>query len=151
MRDQSREMDVCNNRKARFNYTVLDTIECGIVLYGPEVKSLRQHLASLDGSYAVVRDGEVWMVGCHIEEYKNGKNAPHPPKRDRKLMIQKRQIGKFAEEAKIRGQTLVPLRIYFSGGWAKVELALCQGKQTHDKRASIKDRDMKRAAQRGGE
>jgi len=135
---------VCQNRKARFEYEILETIEAGIVLKGTEIKSVRQHHVSLDGSFAIVHNGEVTLVNCNIEPYKQGNIHNHEPKRQRRLLLHKSEIKKFAEKAKIKGFTLVPLSIYLKDGKAKVELAVCRGKQLHDKRQSLKDRDAKR-------
>lgn len=137
-------MDVCNNRKARYDYHILDSVEAGIVLQGTEVKALRDKNASLEGSYAIIRDGEVWMIGSHIEEYSHGNHHNHNPKRERKLMVKRHDIKKLLAEIRVKGKTLVPLRIYFSGRWAKVELALAQGKQTHDKRQALKEREQRK-------
>ena len=115
---------VCQNRKARFEYEIIDTLEVGIVLFGTEVKSLRNNLASLDGSYAIIEDGQIILVGCHIEPYSHGNIHNHNPKRNKTLLLHKREIKKFAEKAKIKGYTLVPLSLYFNKGKAKVELAI---------------------------
>jgi len=135
---------VCQNRKARFEYEILETLEAGIVLKGTEIKSVRQHHVSLDGSFAIVQDGQVTLVGCNIEPYKQGNIHNHEPKRQRRLLLHKSEIKKFAEKAKVKGFTLVPLSMYLSGGKAKLELAICRGKQLHDKRQTLKDRDAKR-------
>lgn len=135
---------VCQNRKARFEYEVLETLEAGIVLKGTEIKSVRQHHVSLDGAFAVVANGEVTLVNCNIEPYKQGNIHNHEPKRQRRLLLNKSEIAKFAEKAKTKGFTLVPLSMYIKNGKAKVELAVCRGKQIHDKRQSIKDRDLSR-------
>lgn len=135
---------VCQNRKARFEYEILETLEAGIVLKGTEIKSVRQHHVSLDGSFAIVQDGQVTLVGCNIEPYKQGNIHNHEPKRQRRLLLHKSEIAKFALKAKVKGFTLVPLSMYLSGGRAKVELAVCRGKQLHDKRQTLKDRDAKR-------
>ena len=132
---------VCQNRKARFEYEVIETIEAGIVLSGTEIKSVRQHHVSLDGAFAVVSKGEVALVNCNIEPYKQGNVFNHEPKRQRRLLLHKSEINKFAEKAKIKGFTLVPLSMYLKNGLAKIELAICRGKQLHDKRQTIKDRD----------
>lgn len=137
-------MEICNNRKARYEYHVLDTVEAGIVLQGTEVKSCREGHVQLDGSYAVVRNGEVWLVGSNIEEYTFGNRLNHKPKRDRKLLLKKQEIQKFADQAEMKGFTLIPLKMYFSEGRAKVELAVCKGKQLHDKRESLKKKDQER-------
>jgi len=136
------EKTICQNRKAWHEYTVLDTIEAGIVLKGTEIKSIRDHKISLDGSYAKVENGEVWLIGCNIDEYNHSSpSLNHEPKRKRKLLLHKREIDKFAEKAEQIGHTLVPLKVYLSKGKAKVELAVCKGRQLHDKRQALKDRD----------
>ncbi|RDJ35426.1 MAG: SsrA-binding protein SmpB [Crenarchaeota archaeon] len=141
---------LCQNRKARHDYQILDTVEAGIVLIGCEVKSLLDHKASLDGSYAIVEDGEVWLVNSHIDEYKNkSTHVQHEPKRRRKLLLKKREIHKFAEQAKQKGHTLVPLSFYLNNGKVKVNLAVAKGKQLHDKREALKKRDAEREMQNG--
>jgi len=135
---------VCQNRKARFEYEVLETLEAGIVLKGTEIKSVKQHHVSLDGAFAVVANGEVTLVNCNIEPYKQGNINNHEPKRQRRLLLNKSEIAKFAETAKIKGFTIVPMSMYIKNGKAKVELTVCRGKQLHDKRQSIKDRDLSR-------
>lgn len=135
---------ICQNKKARFEYEILEVLEAGIVLKGTEIKSIRQFGVSLDGAFAVVMDGQVTLVGCHIDPYKQGNINNHEPKRQRKLLLNKAEINKFAEKAKVKGFTLIPLSIYLKEGKAKVELAICRGKQLHDKRQSLKDRDAKR-------
>lgn len=135
---------VCKNRKAYHNYEVLDTIEAGIVLRGSEIKSVRQAKASLDGSYAVVQDGQLTLVGCNIDQYKEANVHNHEPKRNRRLLLHKREIKKFAEKAQEKGFSIIPLAIYLTKGRAKIELAICKGKQLHDKRRAIKDRDIAR-------
>lgn len=134
----------CQNRKARFEYEILDTIEAGIVLQGTEIKSIRQSHVTLDGSYAIVQDGQLILVGCNIEQYSHGNIHNHQPKRNRVLLLHKQEIRKFAEKAKVKGLTLIPLSVYLEKGIAKLELAVCRGKQLHDKRQSIKDRDNSR-------
>jgi SsrA-binding protein len=136
---------VADNRKARFNYEILDTLECGIQLVGSEVKSLRDGKLSLEESYARVRDNEVWLVGADIAEYKQASIWNHDPKRPRKLLMRSEQRRKFANQAHEKGLTLVPLRVYFNErGLAKVLLGLCRGKKLHDKRESLKKADAKR-------
>jgi len=138
------EKTICQNRKAWHEYYVLDTIETGIVLKGTEIKSIRDHKVSLDGSYAKMENGEVWLIGCSIEEYSHGSHDNHEHKRRRKLLLHKNEIRKFAEKAEQIGHTLVPLKLYLSKGKAKIELAVCKGKQLHDKRQAMKERDTKR-------
>ena len=138
------ERSIAENRKARHKFNVLDTLECGIVLVGSEVKSLRNGRLSLDEAYGRVRNDEVWLVGSDIAEYNEASRMNHDPKRPRKLLLHRREIRKFANKAHEKGLTLVPLKMYFKNGRAKVLLGLCQGKKMHDKRATVKDRDWKR-------
>jgi SsrA-binding protein len=145
---------VADNRKARFNYEILDSLECGIQLQGSEVKSLRNGKLSLEEAYARVKDGEVWLVGADIAEYPQATLWNHLPKRPRKLLMKREQIRKFADKAHEKGLTLVPLKVYFTQrGVAKVLLGLCKGKKLHDKRESLKraesQRDIARAMRRG--
>lgn len=135
---------ICQNRKAHYEYEVVDSIEAGIVLQGTEIKSVWNRHVSLDGSFAVVLNGEVTLVNCHIEPYAQGNRYNHEPKRQRKLLLHKSEITKFAEKSKIKGFTLIPLSMYLSKGKAKIQLAVCRGKQIHDKRRAIKDRDAER-------
>ncbi len=140
---------ISENRKARHNYEILDRMECGIVLTGSEVKSLREGRISLEESYARVRDGEVWLLGCDIPQYPLAGFWNHEPKRPRKLLMHRREIRKFAATAKEKGLTLVPLKLYFNErGRAKVLLGLCRGKKLHDKRESLKKADTQREISR---
>ncbi len=145
---------VADNRKARFNYEILDSLECGIQLQGSEVKSLRNGKLSLEEAYGRVKDGEVWLVGADIAEYPQATLWNHLPKRPRKLLMKREQIRKFADKAHEKGLTLVPLKVYFTArGVAKVLLGLCKGKKLHDKRQTLKkaesQRDIARAMRRG--
>jgi SsrA-binding protein len=140
-----------SNRKARHEYTVLEAMEAGIALQGTEVKALRQGLGNLQDSYALIRNGEVWLVGAHISPYEQGSYANHNPTRDRRLLLHAKEIRKLIGKTKEKGLTLVPLKLYLKGRNIKVELALARGKQLHDKRAAIKERDVKRAIMRGEE
>jgi len=135
---------VTQNRKAKHRFTVLDALECGIVLVGSEVKSLRNGQISIDEAYGRVRDGEVWLVGCDIPEYTEANRFNHSPKRPRKLLMHRREIRNFAMQAYEKGLTLVPLRVYFKAGQAKVLLGLCRGKELHDKRQAMKTAEAKR-------
>jgi SsrA-binding protein len=136
---------VAENRRARFDYHVEDVFEAGLVLKGTEVKALRAGEASIAESYAEVRDGEVWLVNANIPEYSHGNRLNHEPRRPRKLLLHAREVNRLLGAVERKGMTLVPLSIYFNRtGRAKVELALAKGKQTHDKRAAIKERDWKR-------
>ena len=146
--DDKNERVIAENRKARHNYHVLDTLECGIALTGSEVKSLRSGGLSLDEAYGRVDDGEVWLVGANIAEYRFSHALNHEPKRRRKLLMHRREVRKFAGQAFEKGLTLVPLKMYFKEGRAKVLLGICKGKQKHDKRESIKRRETKREIDR---
>jgi SsrA-binding protein len=140
---------ICRNKRAYHDYQISDTLECGIVLKGTEVKSLRDGSTSLEDAYAKIDSGEVWLIGSDIPEYAMGNKLNHKPKRPRKLLLHRREIAKFAGKASQRGFTLVPLRLYFKNGRAKVELGVARGKQTHDKRQDQKkaeaQRDIRRA------
>ncbi|MEE4201812.1 SsrA-binding protein SmpB [Erythrobacter sp.] len=136
---------VAENRRARFDYHIDEKFEAGLALQGTEVKALRAGEASIAESYAEVRDGEVWLINSNIPEYSHGNRQNHEPRRPRKLLLHTREIGKLFGAVERKGMTLVPLSIYFNRqGRAKVELALAKGKQAHDKRQTIKDRDWKR-------
>ena len=139
---------ICRNKRALHEYEVFDTLECGLVLTGTEVKSLRDGSASLEDAYAKVEDGEVWLIGSDIPEYTMGNRMNHKPKRPRKLLLHRREIDKFAGKASQRGFTLVPLRLYFKNGRAKVELGVARGKQAHDKRQDLKKADAQREIRR---
>ncbi len=140
---------VAENRKARHKFEVLETLECGLMLMGSEVKSLRSGKVSLNEAYGRVRDGEVWLVGCDIPEYPQATLWNHAPKRPRKLLLHKRQVHKFADQAHEKGLTLVPLQIYFNQrGIAKLLMGLCRGRKLHDKREVLKKADIKRDIQR---
>ena len=140
--------DVASNRAASHRFNLLDKIECGILLRGTEVKSLRTGGAQLKDAYATVRDGEVWLHHVHIPPYPPAYHDNHAPERDRKLLLHRREIERLLARTRERGLTLVPTRIYFRGPRAKVELALAQGKDRFDKREAIKRREMTRDAQR---
>jgi SsrA-binding protein len=140
--------NITRNKRAFHEYLIQDKLECGIALTGTEVKSLRAGHASLEDAYARLQDGEVWLIGCDIPEYEMGNVYNHKPKRPRKLLLHRREIAKFVGKASQRGFTLVPLRMYFKRGLAKVEIAVAKGKQTHDKRQALKDADAKRDIRR---
>ena len=136
---------VAENRKARFNYAIEDSIEAGVALTGTEVKSIRTGKATIAESYADARDGEIWLVNANIPEYLQANRFNHAPKRPRKLLLHKRQVNKLIGAVEREGMTLVPLKLYFNEqGRAKVELALAKGKKLHDKRESEKKRDWSR-------
>lgn len=142
--------DVATNRQASYRYNLLDRFEAGLVLTGTEVKSLRESGAQLKDSYAVVRDGEVWLIGLYIAPYGPASRENHDPERPRKLLLHRYEIERLVGRTKERGLTLVPTRIYFAGprSRAKIEIALARGKDIFDKRESIKKREMARDVQR---
>jgi SsrA-binding protein len=135
---------VASNRKARHDYQILETIECGIVLTGDEVKSLRGGRASLTEAYARVRDGEVWLEGMHVPPYEQGDPRRHLPTRPRKLLLHRREIDKLMALQREQRLALVPLRVYFAHGMAKVEIGVGRGKREHEKRRSIAKREQER-------
>jgi SsrA-binding protein len=136
------------NRRARFDYDIVDQIEAGLVLTGTEVKSLRAGKASLAEAFATIRRGEAWLVQAHIPEYEFGNRANHDPTRQRKLLLHRDQIARLAEFTREQGRTLVPIRLYWKDGRAKVLLGLARGKAQHDKRAAIAERDADRQMRR---
>jgi SsrA-binding protein len=139
---------IAENRRARHDYHLLDRFEAGLALTGTEVKSLREGRASLQRAFGDVRGGELWLVGAHIPEYAQGNIANHDPDRDRKLLLHKREISSLIGKVQERGLTLVPTRLYWRNGRAKVELALARGKEARDKRRDIADRDARRQIER---
>jgi SsrA-binding protein len=139
---------IVDNRRARHDYHFLEKIEAGLVLTGTEVKSLRDGRASLAQAYADVRDGEAWLVGAHISVYEAGNIANHDPDRDRKLLLHRREVDTLDSKVRERGLTLVPTRLYFRDGRAKVELALARGKELRDKRRDIARREAARDVER---
>jgi SsrA-binding protein len=139
---------IASNRKARHDYTILDTYEAGIALTGTEVKSLRAGRASLVDAYGQVKDGEIWLYGLHIPEYAQGTWTNHEPRRTRKLLLHAAEIDKLVGKVKESGLTLVPLSLYFADGWAKVELGLARGKRSYDKRQDMARRDADREISR---
>lgn len=139
---------VASNRKARHDYLIEDTYECGISLWGTEVKALRLGKASLVDGWAQIVDGEMWMESVHIPEYTQGTWTNHATRRKRKLLLHKSEIVKISHRIKDGGYTLVPLQIYFLDGRAKVELAIAKGKKDYDKRQTLKEREDKREADR---
>jgi SsrA-binding protein len=140
--------DVATNRYASYRYDLLDKLECGVVLQGTEVKSLRAGSAQLKDGYANIRDGELWLYNVHIPPYGPASRDNHDPERPRKLLAHKREIERLVVKVHERGLTLVPTRVYFSGPRAKVEIALARGKDRFDKRESIKARDQRRDVER---
>lgn len=148
MPKETGEKVVATNRKARHDYTIEDTYEAGLVLSGTEVKSLRMGRASLVDGYGFIDRGEAWLDAVHIPEYTQGTWTNHPPRRKRKMLLHKAQIIKISQKVKEGGYTLVPLRIYFLDGRAKVELAVAKGKKEYDKRHALRERQDKREADR---
>jgi SsrA-binding protein len=140
--------DVASNRQASHRYHLLERWEAGLVLQGTEVKALRDGKAQIKDGYASVRDGEVWLHNVHIPPYGPASRENHEPERPRKLLMHKREIDRLIGKTREKGLTLVPTRLYFSGGRAKVEIALAKGKDVGDKRQSIKEREMKREMER---
>ena len=144
---------IATHRRARFEYEILERFEAGIALLGPEVKSLRAGKANLSEAYAIVRRGEVYLVGAHISPYAQAGRANPEPTRERKLLLHRREINRLMGKVQERGLTLVPLRMYWKDGRAKVEIALARGKRAHDKRETIRrretDRELARARRRG--
>ncbi len=139
---------VCENRKARHNYFLEDKYEAGMVLTGTEVKSMRDGKANLMDSYAVFKGGELWLLNANISGYAQGNRANHEPLRTRKLLLHRAELSKLWGKMETKGYSLVPLKLYFKRGKAKVEVALARGKKSHDKRDSIKEREMKREDQK---
>ncbi len=148
MAKETEEKNITVNRNARHEYTILQTYEAGIVLQGTEVKSLRQGKANLVDSYANLKDGEVWLYSAHISVYEQGNINNHEPTRTRKLLLNKSEIKKLIGKVKEKGLTLIPLRLYFSNGRVKVELALAKGKKVYDKREAIAKKDTQRDQER---
>ena len=147
VKEQGRKV-IASNRKARHDYTVLDTYEAGIALQGTEVKSLRAGRASLVDAFATVDDGEVWLRNLHIPEYHHGSWTNHAPRRNRKLLLHRKQIDTLVGKIRDGNLTLVPLSLYFSDGKVKCELALARGKKSYDKRSDLAKRDADREIQR---
>jgi SsrA-binding protein len=142
-REKGRKV-VASNRKARHDYAILDTYEAGVALTGTEVKSLRAGRASLVDAFAQERDGEIYLHGMHIPEYAQGTWTNHEPRRTRKLLLNRLEINRLIGKLKESGLTLVPLSLYFSDGWAKVEVGLAKGKKSYDKRQDLAKRDAER-------
>ncbi len=143
------ERVVAENRKARHEYEIIDTLECGIALVGSEVKSLRAGRMSLDEAYGRVEGDEAWLLGCDIPEYEKANQLNHKPKRQRKLLLHRREIRKFAGQAFEKGLTLVPLKMYFTNGRVKVLMGIGRGRKLHDKRQKLKDDSARREIAQG--
>jgi len=148
MAGKTAEKVIAENRRARHEYHLLERVEAGLALRGSEVKSLRQGHAVLQRAYADPREGELWLVGLHIPPYEQASVEPHDPDRDRKLLLHRRQIDQLTAKVEERGLTIVPTRLYFKDGRAKVELALGRGKELRDKRRDIADREARRRIER---
>ena len=139
---------VSTNKKARFEFFILETFEAGLVLKGTEIKSVRNGQISLQEAYVRTNGEEIWLVGAHIAPYENASAYQHDPKRDRKLLMHKKQIRKIFDEVRIKGMTIVPIRVYLKDGKAKLEIGLAKGKKQYDKRDAIKERDVERETSR---
>lgn len=139
---------VSTNKKARFEYFILETFEAGIVLKGTEIKSVRTGQISLQEAYVRTNGSEIWLIGAHIAPYENASAYQHDPKRDRKLLMHKKEIRKLWDEVRIKGMTIVPIRVYIKAGKAKLEIGLAKGKKHYDKRQSIKEKDIERETAR---
>ncbi len=146
--EDPKEETVVTNRKALHEYFIIERYEAGIALKGTEVKSLRQHSANLQDGYAVIRQGEVWLVGMHVSPFEKGNINNHDPKRDRKLLFHKREIRRLIGKLSEQGLTLIPLRAYFKGHRVKIELGLGRGKRAYDKREAIAKREVERRLRR---
>lgn len=139
---------IATNRRARFEYDLLEKVEAGLVLTGTEVKSLRAGKVVLEDAYAEIEEGEAWLLGCEIPEYAQGNWTNHRPKRPRKLLLHRREIERLETKASDKGLTIVPLRLYFKKGIAKVEICVARGRKLHDKRDAVKSQDAKREIDR---
>lgn len=139
---------VCQNRKAYHDYHIEETLEAGIALLGTEVKSLREGKANLKDSYVIIKEGEVFLLNCHISPYSHGNIMNHDPVRTRKLLLNRKEIDKLGGKAAAKGFTLIPLKIYFKDSFAKVEIGLARGKKLFEKRETIKEREARREIER---
>lgn len=139
---------VAQNKKARHDYEIIDTMEAGIVLKGTEIKSIRQSRINLKDGFVRIRNGEAWMSNVHISPYEQGNLFNHDPLRTRKLLLHKKQLQKLTEIQKTGGMTIVPLKVYLKDGYAKVLIGIAKGKKLYDKRQSLKEKDMKRTIDR---
>ena len=139
---------ICTNRKAYHDYSIQETFEAGISLLGTEVKSLREGRANLKDSYALIKDNEVFLLNCHISPYSHGNIQNHDPLRTRKLLMHRKEINKLWGNLSQKGLTLIPLKIYFKKGKAKVELGLAKGKRKYEKREALKEKEARREIQR---
>lgn len=147
--EQATIKTIITNRKARFEFEILDRVEAGIVLSGTEVKSVREGKISLQESYASARSGELWLEGCTIQPYAHGNINNHEPTRPRKLLLHRRELDKLMQRVAEKGLTLVPISVYFKGNRLKIEIGVARGKKLHDKRETSKARDVERSMRRG--
>lgn len=148
MTEENKKTVVADNRRARFDYEIIETIQAGLVLTGTEVKSLRNNKVTIGESYASVEDGELWLINSHVPEFLQANRFNHEPRRRRKLLVKRREIAKMERSISREGMTVVPLKLYFEKGRAKLDIAIARGKKAHDKRAAIKERDWNRAKAR---
>jgi SsrA-binding protein len=148
--EKAAEKAIATNRKAFHDYHVLETYEAGLALVGTEVKSLRESQVTFKDSYVVVDRDEAWLVGCHIAPYHHGSFENHDPERRRKLLLHRREINRLMGKVAERGLTMIPLRLYFKGGRAKLEIGLARGKKLFDKRATLREREVRRELDREG-
>jgi SsrA-binding protein len=146
-KDEGRKT-ITTNKDARFRYFIEDTLEAGLVLVGTEVKALRTGKVNLADSYVYVKNGQAWLANMHIQEYSHGNRENHPPLRERKLLLHRKEIDRLAQAVNQEGRTIVPTEMYFVKGRAKVEIGIGKGKKAHDKRASIKEKESKREMDR---
>jgi SsrA-binding protein len=135
---------VADNRRARFDYEIIETIQAGLVLTGTEVKSLRNNKVTIGESYASVEDGELWLINSHVPEFLEANRFNHEPRRRRKLLVKRREIDRLQRSISREGMTIVPLKLYFEKGRAKLDIAIAKGRKSHDKRNAIKERDWNR-------
>ena len=138
--------NIAVNRRATYDYEILDRVEAGLILKATEIKSIRANRVNLSGAYAYPTNGELWLQNCHIAPYPSAVRENHEPLRPRKLLLRKEQIRRFAQAAQQKGHTLVPLKLYISGHYAKIELGIGIGRKRHDKRRIIEERDRRREA-----
>jgi SsrA-binding protein len=148
MADKTADKTVVTNRRARRDYFIEDSYEAGLVLTGSEIKSIRAGRANLQDSYVTIRDGEAWLVNSHVSPYKQASDENHEPKRDRKLLLHRKQIARLAGQVQAKGYTIVPLRLYLKNNRAKAEIALAKGKKLYDKRDDLAKRQAERDIQR---
>ncbi|MCZ7860649.1 SsrA-binding protein SmpB [Agrobacterium salinitolerans] len=148
MAEANTKNTVADNRRARFDYEIVETIQAGIVLTGTEIKSLRENKVTIGESYASVEDGELWLINSHIPEFLQANRFNHEPRRRRKLLVKRREIDRLLRSVSREGMTIVPLKLYFDKGRAKLDIAVARGRKTHDKRQAIKDRDWQRSKAR---